>query len=254
MGVLMNDGMGLADFRFKKAWRFAAQCRCRGRQGCGFKKRALVCACPVGGWMVWVCCCGDWVCKSCSFDETSDAFFQFEPHVYFFEFEQDLRILAPETQFPQASQCPFFSTGHAIFLFCLMTSIICPILALFLLRAWPFPRSPPPLPHRATRLTMAEGRAISSNREATNKHQQDPLAVLLTKVERTLQQLAMLEAEEQKSRPAKTFSPPPAPPQPPARQAATSAFAFSPQHHNNKARVHPIEEPVSYMSPRNAND
>jgi len=102
---------------------------------------------------------------------------------------------------------------------------------------------------------MTEGRATSGNKDAVKKYQEDPLAVLLTKVERTLQQLAVLEAEEQRRRPAKTLSPPAVPPQPPARQAATSAFAFSQQHHNNnKARVHPLEEPLPSAPPRPATE
>jgi hypothetical protein len=125
-----------------------------------------------------------------------------------------------------------------LFSFCLLPSrIAIPTL----------PPGPPPPP--IGRHTMAEGRAASSNNDANKKHREDPLTVLLTKVERTLQQLAVLEAEEQRRRPAKTLSPPAAP-QPPARQAATSAFAFSQQHHNNKARVHPIEGPLPSVPSR----
>lgn len=124
----------------------------------------------------------------------------------------------------------------------------------------PFPHptiSPPSQVHRRTiryEKLMAEGRAANSSKDATKKHKEDPLVVLLTKVERTLQQLAVLEAEEQRRRPAKVLSPPAAPPQPPPRQAATSAFAFSQQHHNNKARVHPIEEPLPSVPPRPASE
>lgn len=119
----------------------------------------------------------------------------------------------------------------------------------------------PSTPPQGRNTPMAEGRspgAAAGSSTSTSqqprgglRHAEDPLAVLLTKVERTLQQLAVLEAEEQRRRgvgpAAEALAPTAAPP--PPRQAALSAFAFSQQHHINKVRVHPIDESVPSVPP-----
>lgn len=96
---------------------------------------------------------------------------------------------------------------------------------------------------------MAEERVTSGKKEATKKHREDPLVVLLSKVEWALEQLALLDAEEQRQRPAQKVSAP-EPPQPSARQAAaTPAFSFFHQNCNKRARVHPIQESLLSVSP-----
>ena len=185
----------------------------------------------------------------CLIPSMMKPFLDFEPHdVPNSSMVRDCFFLAPQANAILVS----FLEGLLLalvmlFLIALLTSIICPLFCLFR-PLITIPTHHPPSPHCRTD-TMAEGRATSGNKDAS-KHQEDPLAVLLTKVERTLQQLAVLEAEEQRRKPAKTLSPPAVPPQPPARQAATSAFAFSQHHNNNKARVYPVEEPLQPAPPR----
>jgi len=85
-------------------------------------------------------------------------------------------------------------------------------------------------------------------KDATTKHPKDPLAVLLNKVEWTLEQLALLEVEEQRRRPAKNLSVPEPPPPSAWQAAATPAFPFSHQTYSKKTRVHPIQESLMSMS------